>query len=118
MLVPVMLDFSLASFDEIARQMGTRLKALRLAQALQQTELASLAGVSRYVVQELEGSGKCSLISFLRIVQALGRESDLQGLFEQKVTSIADMERAEAARRLRAPRKYSRQRATHQQNKV
>ncbi|MBE0475025.1 helix-turn-helix domain-containing protein [Rhodoferax sp.] len=107
-----MFDFSLASFDEIAHELGARLKALRLAQGLQQIELASRAGVSRYVVQELEGSGKCTLLSLLRIVQALGRESELQGLFELKVNSIAQMEAANSARRVRAPRKYLRKNAT------
>lgn len=111
-MVPEILDFSLASFDEIASELGARLKALRLAQGLQQTELATRAGVSRYVVQELESSGKCTLLSLLRIVQALGRESDLQGLFELKVNSIAQMELADSARRVRAPRKYSRKGAT------
>ena len=38
-----MLDFSLSSFDEIACELGARLKALRLAQGLQQTELATRA---------------------------------------------------------------------------
>ena len=106
--MPRILDFSLASFDEIAHALGTRLKVLRLAQGLQQTELATRAGVSRYVVQELEGSGKGSLMSLLRVVQALGRESDLQGLFELTVNSIAQMEQAERAHRQRAPRKYPR----------
>lgn len=110
--MPEIVDFSLASFGEIASALGARLKALRLAQGLQQTELAARAGVSRYVVQELEGSGKCTLMSWLRIVQALGREADLQGLFELKVNSIAQMEQADSARRVRAPRKYSRKRAT------
>ena len=105
--MPEKLDFSLASFDEIADALGAKLKALRLAQGLQQTELATRAGVSRYVVQELEGSGKGTLMSLLRIVQALGRESDLQGLFELKVNSIAQMEQAERAHRVRAPRKYA-----------
>lgn len=114
--MPDILDFSLASFDEIAGVLGARLKALRLAQGLQQTELAARAGVSRYVVQELEGAGKCTLLSWLRIVQALGRESDLQGLFELKVNSIAQMAQADSARRVRAPRKYSRRTATAQQS--
>lgn len=103
-----MLDFSLASFDELAHELGSRLKALRLAQGLQQTELAKRAGVSRYVVQELESSGKITLTSLLRIVQALGREADLQNLFELKVASIAQMEQAEGSKRERAPRKYTR----------
>ena len=103
-----MLDFILSSFDEIAGELGSRLRELRLLQGLQQTELATRAGVSRFVVQELESAGKCTLISFLRIVQTLGRESELQSLFQIQVRSIAEMERAERARRQRAPRKYSR----------
>lgn len=106
--MPEILDFSLASFDEIAHALGARLRVLRLAQGLQQTELATRAGVSRYVVQELEGSGKGTLLSVLRIVQALGLESDLQGLFELRVNSIAKMDLAERAHRERAPRKYPR----------
>lgn len=103
-----MLDFSLSSFDEIACELGARLKALRLFRGMQQTELATRAGVSRYVVQELESSGKCTLISWLRIVQTLGRESELQELFQLKINSIAAMERVEiAGKRKRAPRKIS-----------
>ena len=112
-----MIDFSLASFDEIACELGARLKTLRLAQGLQQIELAHRAGVSRFVVQELESAGKCTLISLLRITQALGRESDLQGLFELKVNSIAQMEQAESASRMRAPRKYARKPAGAPDNK-
>lgn len=104
-----MLDFSLSSFDEIACGLGARIKALRLAQGMQQTELATRAGVSRFVVQELEGSGKCTLISMLRILQALGRESELQSLFARQVGTIAQMEQAEGPQLVRAPRKNTRQ---------
>lgn len=104
-----MIDFGLASADEIARELGSRLKALRLSQGLQQGELAARAGVSRATVTALENHGQSTLSSWLRVVQALGREADLQALFELKIQSIAQMEQAEAARRQRAPRKYSRQ---------
>ena len=107
--MPEKLDFDLASFEEIAVELGARLRALRLAQCLQQTELARRAGVSRYVVQELESSGKCTLHTMLRVSQALGRLSDLQGLFEPQLHSIADMERAERAPRERARGKSNRQ---------
>ena len=92
----------------MASELGLRLKALRLDQGLQQIELASRAGVSRFVVQQLESSGQCTLISLLRIVQTLGRESELQALFQIHVRSIAEMERAERAKRTRAPRRNSR----------
>lgn len=113
-----MLDFKLSSFDEMAGELGARLKALRLVQGLQQTELATRAGVSRFVVQELENSGKGTLISWLRIVQTLGRESELQDLFQIHVRSILEMERAERAKRQRAPRKYTRKIAADSGAKV
>lgn len=106
--MPEMPDFSLSSFQEVAIELGTRLKALRLVQGLQQTELAARAGVTRYTVQEFERTGKCTMISFLRIVYALRRESELQDLFQIQVRSIVEMERAELPKRKRAPRKYSR----------
>ena len=103
-----MLDFTLASFEEMALALGQRLKALRLAHGWQQTELARRAGVSRHAVQVLEGGGQGSLLVVLRLAQALGRESELQDLFALKVQSIAQMDAAARAPRQRAPRKPGR----------
>ena len=103
-----MFDFGLACVDEIAQELGHRLKALRLSQGMQQGELAQRAGLSRATVTALENKGQSTLNSLLRVAQALGRENDLQPLFELKVASIAQMERLEASKRTRAPRKYTR----------
>jgi len=100
-----MLDFKLAAFEEMGLELGARLKVLRLVKNWQQTELASRAGVSRYVIQELESRGKCSLESFLRLAFALGRDDELSALFKLKTDSIAQMEREERAQRKRAPRR-------------
>ena len=106
------LNFGLSTVDEIATELGARLKVLRLAQGLQQGELASRAGVSRTTVTTLENQGQTTLASLLKVVMALGREADLEPLFEIKIQSIAQMEQAEAAKRMRAPRKYSRKPST------
>ena len=45
----------------------------------------------------------------LRILQALGHESELQGLFVRQVGTIAQMEQAAGLERVRAPRKNTRQ---------
>jgi len=100
-----MLDFKLSSFSEMGCELGARLKALRLVKNWQQTELASRAGVSRYVIQELESRGKCTLESILRVAFALGRDAELDALFKLKTNSIAQMEREERAQRKRAPRR-------------
>lgn len=100
-----MLDFSFATADEIALELAGRLRAARLAQGLQQSELALRAGVSAGTVKTLEKSGQSTVISLIRVVQALGLTQHLQQAFVLEVRSIAQMEQAQHAQRQRAPRK-------------
>lgn len=100
-----MVHFGLASSDEIAKELATRLRAYRLAQNLQQSELAERAGVSRKTLTTFEQSGKVSLDVFLRIVAALGLSESMSTLFEVKQQSIREMELAEQ-RRQRASRRH------------
>lgn len=95
----------LASFDEICKEIGARLRKQRLAQSLSQAELSARAGVSASTIKALESRGQATLESLMRVVLALGLVNELQDLFVLKVTSIAEMERAEKASRHRAPRK-------------
>jgi transcriptional regulator with XRE-family HTH domain len=99
------LDFNFSSPDEIARELARRLKAVRLAQGLQQPELALRAGVSVGTVKALENKGQSTLSSLIRVVQALGLTQDLQQAFVLQVHSIAQMEQAQQATRRRAPRR-------------
>ncbi|TAL24418.1 MAG: XRE family transcriptional regulator [Aquabacterium sp.] len=100
-----MLDFSFATADEIAQELAGRLRAARLAQGLQQSELALRAGVSAGTVKALEKSGQCTVTSLIRVAQALGLTQDLQQAFVLEVRSIAQMEQAQRAQRQRAPRR-------------
>jgi transcriptional regulator with XRE-family HTH domain len=99
------LDFSFSSPDEIARELARRLKAARLAQGLQQPELALRAGLSVGTVKALENKGQSTLSSLIRVVQALGLAQDLQQAFVLQVHSIAQMEDSQQAVRRRAPRR-------------
>ncbi|MDZ4835161.1 MAG: helix-turn-helix transcriptional regulator [Candidatus Melainabacteria bacterium] len=101
-----MLHFGLASTDEIAEELASRLRAHRLAQNLQQSELAARAGISRKTLTTFEKSGKVSLDVFLRIVAALGLSDSLSTLFELRQKSIREMELAEV-RRKRASRRQT-----------
>jgi len=51
------LQFELATTDEIAREFGDRIRAHRLAQNLQQSELAARAGISQRSLSNFERSG-------------------------------------------------------------
>lgn len=98
------MDIGFATAEEIATELGRRLKGARLAQALQQADLAQRAGVSVGTVKTLEKTGQSTLVSLIRVAQALGLVDDLQPVFALKIHSIAEMEQAERSRRQRAPR--------------
>jgi transcriptional regulator with XRE-family HTH domain len=98
------LHFGFATTDEIAIELAGRLRAHRLAQDLQQSELAARAGISEKTVRTFERTGRVSLDVFLRIVSALGLAESLSDLFALKVNSIRDMELAEQ-KRMRARRR-------------
>jgi transcriptional regulator with XRE-family HTH domain len=99
-----LLHFGFATTDEIATELARRLRAQRLAQNLQQSELAARAGISEKTVRTFERTGRASLDVFLRIVSALGLADSLSDLFELKAKSIRDMELA-AQKRIRAGRR-------------
>ena len=101
-----MLDFNLASVDEICQQLGQRLRGRRLALPLSQAELAARAGVSTGTVRTLEATGAVSAGSLVRVALTLGMANSLQCLFAAPTPqSIAQLERGKAAPRQRAPRK-------------
>ncbi len=100
------MHFELAATDEIAREFGNRLRAHRLAENLQQSELAARAGISRRTLVNFERSGRASFDVFLRIATALGLVESMSNLFELKPKSIKAMERANQKRQ-RASRRQS-----------
>ena len=94
----------MATPNEIAAELGRRLQVVRLRQALQQADLARMAGVSRAAISSLENRGTSTLETFLRVTYSLGLSEELESLFSAKPVSIAQMEAA--SRQIqRAPRK-------------
>jgi hypothetical protein len=50
-------------------------------------------GVSRSTLNTLENSGKGSMTSWIKLVQSLGQDAQLQPRFKPVIASIADMEK-------------------------
>lgn len=101
------MQFDFSTADEIATELGARIRAQRLAQNLQQSELAARAGISERSVSNFERSGRGTFDVFVRIVMALGMSDSLSPLLELRPKSIKAMEQA-SLRRVRAPRRKKR----------
>ena len=100
------MHFDLANSGEIAEELGLRLRTHRLAQNLQQAELAARAGISERALRNLERTGQATFDNFIRVVMALGLASHLDALFELRPRSIKAMEQA-SIKRQRASRTQS-----------
>ena len=100
------MQFDLSTADEIAIELGARIRTQRLSQNLQQSELAARAGISERSLSNFERSGRGTFDVFLRIVMALGLVESMSPLLDSKPKSIRAMELA-SIRRLRASRRNS-----------
>ncbi|MDD5332728.1 MAG: helix-turn-helix transcriptional regulator [Rhodoferax sp.] len=104
--------FALLTHTEICRELGQRCKHLRLQANLSQLELAQRGGASLSSIRRLEASGQATLELLVRVTQALHLVSHLENLLVVPALSIADAERALAAKqrqRAAAPRRAKKQ---------
>lgn len=97
--------FSLQSPESVSRQLGARLRALRLARNVSQADLARMTGASLSSIRRLEAAGQSTLVLLVRVAQALHAADALDDLFASTGHSIAQAEAlAQAGRRQRARR--------------
>ena len=102
------LDFNFSSVDEISLVLAQRLKNLRVQKEIAQADMAQRMGVSRSTLNALENTGKGSVTSWIKLVQCLGQETQLQPLFKPVIASIADMAKQQQPARQRVTRKRTR----------
>lgn len=103
-----MLDLSLALPDEVCVELGQRARARRLALNLPIEELAARIGVSDKTLRNFELTGRSTLGTFVRILEALNALPDLQLVLVTQTRSIEDMRlHAQSRQRKRAFKKQS-----------
>ena len=88
----------------LARDVGRRIQACRLAKGWTQEELAERSGVAVSTLKLLEAKGQGSFQRLIRVAVALGIDGGIRDLFANP--GIADsIEAMQASERRRAPRK-------------
>ena len=90
---------------DVAADLGSRLRSKRLTRNLTQEGLARRSGVALGTLKKFERTGAISLVSFIRLIVALGEEAALERL-------LADREFETLDQVLTAPRTRRRGRLT------
>jgi transcriptional regulator with XRE-family HTH domain len=96
--------FKLATPQEIAGELGQRLRTRRLSLNQSQAETAARAGVSLGALRNLERTGLVTVEVLLRVASTLGVIQQLEPIFVTRPVSIEQMEAASRSRH-RARRK-------------
>lgn len=66
----------------VLREIGRRMKSMRLNRDMTQEQLAERAGLDRTTVVQLEGGRSATLLTLIRILRVLDRLEALEGLNE------------------------------------
>ena len=87
---------------ELAAQLGTRIRARRIALNLTQAEAAKRSGVSYATWRRLEASGSASIEDLARAAILVRCEGDLQNLFPMPAaTSMDELIKSQAVKPVR-----------------
>ena len=81
------MDLYAQTNDVIMRQIGTKLKELRIEKNLKQAELADASGVSVFTISSVENGKATSLLTIVQLLRALGHLDYLDSFFQEETIS-------------------------------
>jgi transcriptional regulator with XRE-family HTH domain len=88
--------------EAVLAELGARLERTRLERNLTQRELAVQAGVERKVLVRMEGGESVRLVSFIRVLRALGLLDALDRLVPEPTPSPIELLKLQGRQRRRA----------------
>ncbi len=98
-----MVDFAIALPDEVCAALGERARARRLMLNRSVEEMAQRVGISDKTLSNFERTGRCTLETFVRVLEALNAMSDLESVLVTQSRTIEDMrQKAAVSTRQRA----------------
>lgn len=84
------MDIYALTDDAIIRQIGAKLKELRIIKGMKQTELSEASGVSVFTISAVENGKTTSMLTVIQILRALENLDYLHQFFlQQEISPIA-----------------------------
>lgn len=81
------MDLYAQTNDAILRQIGFKLKELRIEKNMKQAELADASGVSVFTISSVENGKTTSLLTFVQLLRALEQLDYLNSFFQEETIS-------------------------------
>lgn len=96
------IDFEFSTPEELASELGSRLRSLRINRGFEQAELAVRAGVAIRTIRDLEQGRGSTLLTLLRVLKALDALGGLDALAPMTpISPLALLKSAAPPRRVR-----------------
>ena len=81
------MDLYIQTNAAIMRQIGSKLKELRIEKNMKQKELADAAGVSVFTISSIENGKTTSLLTVIQLLRALEHLDYLDSFFQEEAMS-------------------------------
>ena len=81
------MDLYALTNDAIMRQIGSKLKELRIEKNMKQTELADASGVSVFTISSVENGKTTSLLTIVQLLRALEHLDYIDAFFQEEMIS-------------------------------
>jgi len=81
------MDLYVQTNDAILRQIGSKLKELRIEKNMKQAELADASGVSVFTISSVENGKATSLLTIVQLLRALEHLDYLNSFFQEETIS-------------------------------
>ena len=81
------MDLYTLTNDAIMRQIGSKIKELRIEKSVKQAELADASGVSVFTISSVENGKTTSLLTIVQLLRALEHLDYLNSFFQEETIS-------------------------------
>lgn len=81
------MDLYTLTNDAIMRQIGSKIKELRIEKSVKQAELADASGVSVFTISSVENGKSTSLLTIVQLLRALEHLDYLNSFFQEETIS-------------------------------